>query len=196
MKRLAIAVTIALLLGDACRAKAGPVFAFQFDDVSNESDGIVTPPVVGTGTLTLPTDPGTGRLRQLPGAYKMSFTFGSTTFTQANIASDPTLTEVVLSADGSQRRAYFTDPGNGAGGPNGGSLNLTDSSGDYITFEPSFFGGHNIYIESGPTANSFYFGNYLGLAQPAVVPEPVGLTLAGVCLGGLALRAWRRRAAA
>jgi hypothetical protein len=189
MKRLAILAAVTLQLGFPAQVKAGPVFGFQFDSATGESDGIVTQPIVGTGTLTLPDDPGNGTfaLSSL-GALKMSFVFRNTTFTQADIASDLNLSELNISSDGSQRRAYFTDTGDGAGGPNGGSLNLTDGKGDFITFEPSFYGGHNLYIESGPTPNSVFSGNYLGLTLATIVPEPAGLTLALACLIGVALQ--------
>ncbi len=45
------------------------------------------------------------------------------------------------------------------------------------------------YLTGGPAATIMAFG-------ATSVPEPTGLALAGVCLSGLALRAWRKRRAA
>jgi hypothetical protein len=199
----ALAAAVALLLGSAGQSTAGPVsFNFQFDNGGqNEPDGTVTPPIVGTGTFTIPNDPGNGTftLASLTG-FSMSYTFGTDMYSQADIQSDNTLTEVVIGDfGGGQRRAYFTDPGgpNGANGPFGGSLDLVNAEQDGLSFEPANFGGHNLYFESSasPNGNNF-MGNYLGLTPspgPATVPEPAGVTLLVPGVSGLALRAWRKR---
>ncbi len=200
-----LAAAVALLLGSAGQLTAGPVtFDFQFDNSGGGPDGTVKPPIVGTGTLTLPTDPGNGTftLSSLTG-FSMSYTFGTDMYTQADIKSNDSLTEVVIgNFGGGQRRAYFTDPGaqNGAGGPLNGSLDLINAAGDDLSFEPKEFGGHNLYFENGHAVTgqpNNFFGNYLGLtAGPATVPEPASVTLLGLGVSGLALRAWRKRRSA
>lgn len=56
--------------------------------------------------------------------------------------------------------------------------------------EVYFLGGAGaVYLDPGLSASIMVFGS-------TAVPEPTGLALAGVCLGGLALRGWRKRYAA
>jgi hypothetical protein len=188
---------LALILVGAGQASAGGLtFNFQFDNGgSGEPDGTVTPPIVGTGTFRIATDPGLGTfvLSSL-GSYTMSYSFNGYTVTNADIVSNPTLTLVVISSFGpSQERVYFTDSGSGAGGPFDGSLDLQNAS-EILSFEPASSGGHNLYVD---TANSYY-GNYLGLTAVPAVPEPashVQLCLGASCLAGIIWRRRRRTAA-
>jgi hypothetical protein len=84
---------------------------------------------------------------------------------------------------GSQERLVFTESGpSGDGGPFGGSLDLVNSTGDGLSFEPTFAGGHNLYFED---AN---FGNYLALSSGVPEPAAWATLLAGFGIIGAALR--------
>jgi hypothetical protein len=93
---------------------------------------------------------------------------------------------------------FFTDP-NGLSSFDGPvyQFDFTPASRGEYTFafpDPSiptdwaYFndGGGLIYLTPGPAATIMAFG-------ATSVPEPTGLALAGVCLSGLALRAWRKQ---
>jgi hypothetical protein len=102
------------------------------------------------------------------------------------------------------------------GGPPGKDLNHsipgTDALLFYFNFPvlDAFVGASTVSGEAGPglppnqslniqdlsdPSYSFTF-SFVATSQPAVVPEPTGLTLAAVCVAGLLSRAWRRRTAA
>jgi hypothetical protein len=76
--------------------------------------------------------------------------------------------------------------------------NLTGTGQDFIT---GLTGAEGAIID--PVTGDFVFSTFGGSDQVVVVqgfartvvPEPAGVTLAAVCLGGLALRSWRRRRA-
>jgi hypothetical protein len=205
MKRALIGLaTLTLLLGGVGQAQADLIFNFRFDNSGGGPDGTIGKPIVGTGKVSFATDPGNGTfaLSSL-GTFSMSFKFPDATYTDANIASDNSLTQVKLFNVGSERRLAFTDAGSGAGGPLLGSLDLVNGNFG-LSFEPASFGGYNLYSE-GPTAapnNSVAvpavagnFGNYLALHDGAArgTPEPGSLTLVGLALASLGACAWRRK---
>ena len=183
MKLLARSLTLAALLGIAtASANAQLTFNFEFDDTF---DATVTPPIVGTGTLTLASDPGNGTFSYGTLNPTYSFTFGATTFTEANYVSNPALSTLVISNfSGGQRRLQFSDTGAGGGGPFGGSVDLTNGN-DALSFEPSFVGeGLNLYF------TNIIGGSYLALTPASTpVPEPGTLALlVGAGIGGMMLR--------
>lgn len=163
------AATIAL----PCKANA-LTFNFQFDNTPN---GTVTPPIVGTGTFNFDGDPGDGTfaLTSLPN-YNFSFTFGASTFTNANIATPVANVLVGISTVGSDR---FVNFGGATGGPFNGSIDFTGPGS--LSFQPNF---GSLYF-----AGSF-FGTYQGIAaaDTPAVPEPATvfglLSVAGVSLLG------------
>ena len=65
------------------------------------------------------------------------------------------------------------------GGPQAGSLDLDNLA--YLTFEPTYFGGHNLYQEGPVGEGAVYFGNYLALS--GVVPEPATWAMLIIGLG-------------
>lgn len=142
MMRAMRAVTILALLLVVGQVKADPVtFNFQFDNQGfGEADGIVTPPLVGSRTFTIDNNPGPGTYTLAAlGTFSLSFTFtDGNTYTQTDIASDPTKSEAVIVSSGVGERLYFSDPGFGGGGPEAGSLDLVNSNSDLLSFEPSF----------------------------------------------------------
>ncbi|MBX9623688.1 MAG: PEP-CTERM sorting domain-containing protein [Gemmataceae bacterium] len=189
MTRLvALALTVAGVAASAAPARAGLVFNMVFTD-----DG-PPPLVIGTGTVTLATDPGDGTFAYNDLATTFAFDFGfGLTFDPAGIISDPAETIVVLSTTGGVRRLQFSDTGPGKDG----SLAVLDPAGEvYLFFEPSSFGDglDTFALESVDTGEGgfFFVGSYLATARgPQAVPEPAGLALAGTA--GLGLLAARRR---
>lgn len=178
---LILGVACLLAFATATTAQAGLIFNFDFD---NSPDGLITPPLVGTGTFSFDTDPGDGShaLTSL-GPYNFSFTFGLSTFTESNLMTPVGEVLVVLSTAGPVRRVQFSNsnPG-GPSGPSGGSIDFFDGS-KYLSFEPPGIGNLDLYLMDG------YFGNYVGTSVPE--PSTYAITLAGLAWGGFSK--WRRR---
>jgi hypothetical protein len=182
---------LAIIMGIPVQATAGLTFDFQFG-TGSAADGVVDPPILGTGTFTLTNDPGTGTFNlSSRGPFTMSFTFGTQTFTQSDITSNNSITQVVITPFGmGQERVYFTDLGgpNGAGGPFQGSLDLGTSPTSNLSFEPAFVGGHNLYEHN---TSSGVTGSYLGLTLAVLEPSTLGLGAIGAVVAFLAY-GWTR----
>jgi hypothetical protein len=195
--KLTVLLAAALLAGATGAAKA-TTFTFLFDDSGGGPDGTIGTPIVGVGLFSTPKTltPGLYALDSLP-SYVMFYAFADGSyFTSADIATptDGVAFDVTSFGAGLLRLEWTEVPGSpdADGGPNGGSLDLLQplTSSD-LTFEPTYFGGHNLYQMFSYGTYTRYFGNYLATAT---VPEPASWTMMLVGLGGLGatLRSRRR----
>jgi PEP-CTERM motif len=182
---LPLALTCLFVLATGSTAQAESIFFFEFD---NSPDGMITPPIVGTGTFDFAIDPGNGThpLTSL-GAFSMSFTFGATTFTPAHIVTPLSEILVILSPLGADRRVQFSNVLPFGSGPFGGAIDFINGV-SFLSFEPPGFGGSlDLYFQGD---GAVFFGNYLGV-QP--IPEPSSLALLGMGGAGLVVLARKRR---
>jgi len=169
IKECLLIVAATIILGAASPAFATTTFNFQFD---NDPTPGLQSPLVGFGSFTFANDPGNGTFAfNSLGAFSMSFSLANgQSFTQADILSDLSQVQVILSPFGSGRRLQFSDTGLGSGGPFGGSLDFINAQNAALSFEPSYVGaGMRLYFaDSGPETNQF-FGDYL--ATNGSVPD-------------------------
>jgi len=122
---------------------AGAVsFTFDFDNRGLSAPPPATPPFVGTGTVTLATDPGPGTfaLNSL-GGFSMSFVFGTDTFAASDSSNSEITTPlsqvlVILTSVPGGENLQFSNTQSSGGGALGGSLDFTNPSGRLLTFEP------------------------------------------------------------
>jgi hypothetical protein len=183
-------------MANASPAGADATFTFEFDNQGLAGSLPLVPPIVGTGTVTLATDPGPGifALNSL-GGFSMSFVFGTDTFSASNSSnseiSTPLFQVVVIltSVPGGENLQFSNTQSNG-GGSQAGSLDFTNPSGQILTFEPPAFGRGLIHYAEGVSFQNE--GVYLG--TNASVPGPIaGAGLPGLILAGGALLALARR---
>jgi hypothetical protein len=181
-----VAIAFAALAG----AANATTFTFQFDNSGGGPDGTIGTPIVGSGTFTTSAvlTPGLYALQSLPD-YSMSYSFvNGDSFSTGDIATPLDGVALDVTSFGSGLRMVWTEvPGSpdADGGPQAGSLDLDNTAA--LTFEPTYFGGHNLYQIVG-----VYFGNYLALN--GVVPEPATWAMMVLGLGMIGSFARRRRA--
>lgn len=202
MRSTARVILTALFAGSlaagAVPAAAATMFTFQFDDQGlPPGDGALSGPIVGTGTFTSPVDlaPGTYDLSSLSG-FDVTFSFADgNNYSTANITTPLTGAAVrITDLGGGLERLFFTE-GSGAGadgGGLGGSLDFVNGS-NFLTFEPSSFGGNFLYQESNGTTT--LQGRYLALSSAVPEPSTWAMMLLGFSAIGIALRTRRQRSA-
>jgi hypothetical protein len=95
------------------------------------------------------------------------------------------------SSDGNQTVDLFLPPGTTSYTIPANTLEPNMQYFAYLNFENDFNGtdGPTTTIQQSYMLTQFSFNT----GASVVVPEPTGLALAGVCLGGLAWRSWRRQ---
>jgi len=168
-----------------------PANALSFNlNFDNTADNTLSAPFVGTGTFSFTgnVSDGTYTLTSLPD-YNFNITFGTTTFTNANITTTPSTVLAIISGSGTGINFSNTSP-TGDGGSSG-SIDFINGLND-LTFEPPGFGGNlNLYQASANSSN--YLGNYTNPA-PTPVPFEFEPTGAVVILGGLCgLKRWAKK---
>jgi len=174
-------------------AGAAPVtFTFDFDNRGIGASAPAMPPFVGTGTVTLATDPGAGTfaLNSL-GGFSMSFVFGADTFSATTASNSEISTplanvEVVITLVTGVENLVFSGSD---GGSFRGSLDFTNPSNEFLSFEPA---ARVHYVEGivgtgGPVAANS------GVYSAIQTPLPPALPLFATGLGALGLLGWRRK---
>ncbi|MEI6332845.1 MAG: PEP-CTERM sorting domain-containing protein [Pseudanabaena sp.] len=167
-----------------------PANALSFNlNFDNTADNTLSAPFVGTGTFSFTgnVSDGTYTLTSLPD-YNFNITFGTTTFTNANITTTPSTVLAIISGSGTGVK-FSNNTSNGAGG----SIDFINGIND-LSFEPPSFGGNlNLYFAN--VNSTQYFGNYgVSAATPTPVPFEFEPTGAVVVLGGLwGLKRWAKK---
>ena len=198
MKLPPLIASLALTIAPVVSTSAATQFYFEFDDSGGGPDGTVSPPIVGRGTFVSSVDlaPGTYDLSELTG-FSMEFSVPSVaTFSTADIATPVDQVAVTITQFApAVERLIFTESGPAPccdGGPLSGSLDLVNSSGFGLSFEPTSFGGHNLYAALDPIGNGLEFGNYLALsARSSTTPEPSTWVMTLLGFASLALAGYR-----
>lgn len=158
---------------------------FQFD---NTFDSFLSPPIVGTGTLTFDGDPGNGdyALTSLAN-YAFDFNFGSVNFGTVDLQTTISSIIVRIGDNSGARYALFESD---RSGPANGSLDfLSGITG--LSLEPSF-GTRYGFDADIRTEDRDFSGNFADIAP---VPLPATGILLLASLSGMGLLARRRKTA-
>jgi hypothetical protein len=131
MRDLSARCVMGAMLSLALVSSAGAVtFTFEFDDRGIFAPPPALPPFVGTGTVTLATDPGPGTfaLNSL-GPFSMSFVFGTNTFSASNASTSEITTPlsqvlVALTSVPGGENLRFSNTQSFGGGAQGGHWTL------------------------------------------------------------------------
>lgn len=180
MPRLPLARSLAAALVTLAAATSAEAALFNFSFDNNFLDGTLSAPIVGTGTLSFSGNATAGTTVWLSSLSNLaiSFSFGSQTFDESDIATPLANVLVQFTSSGTDVLANFGGLG---GGPFGGSLDFT-TPGSSLSFQPDF---GSLYFQDT-------FGDYRGvLANTGAVPEPGSIALIGLAL--VAAGAARRR---
>jgi hypothetical protein len=176
------------LLAAAISAPAAAITSIDFV-FDNTPDSTVVAPIVGSGNFTTPDTLGFGdfALSSLS-SFSFSFTFGSVTFDETDIATPIGNVILRISQNGPMTLLTF---GGSNGGPFGGSLDFVDGT-NQLSFQPSF--GVLYFMNGG--GNEF-FGTFAAQPTGATVPEPASwaMLIAGFGLVGAVARRRRFRIA-
>lgn len=193
---LRIALTAIAALAVSSAARADLLFSFQLDDTFEyPSPGVLTSSF-GSGSIRLGTDPGNGTFTLADvGSFTASFTFPSlsTTFTEADLTTNPADLQLILSNYGTVRRLQITGDPALSVGPFGGSPSFSNGS-FFLDFEPIDPTGPNNFdaFVVGDGRGGSVGGTYLGTSAPE--PSSIALLALGAA-GALAIRRRKRDAA-
>lgn len=159
------------------------------------NNNVTGDPVVGTGTFSFNGTYGDGTylLSNLT-SYNFNFTVDGFTFTNSSIDTvNLTDVEVVIYDGGTNFYFDTSCSTSGCYGPQGGSLDFTNASGNVLSTEPNYAGPaplNEYYASASSSAPNSSFG-YYGTSIPGATPEPEPFFLLGTGLLGLFL--WRFR---
>jgi hypothetical protein len=166
-------------------------FNFQFDGSGFGASLPLKDPIIGTGVVTLDSDPGLGSFAlDSIGTFDMSFTVDGNAYTDADIKTPLDEVLLILTATSDGERLQFSSTNNFGSGPIGGSLDLVNALGKGLAFAPPIVGPD---LNSYASNSGLPAGNYLGLAAVVVTPLPSALPLFAGGLGVVGLLMRRRK---